>query len=192
MSNLKNAEAKKVLKRNTELTIPKNDPKLSKKPVESKTSLKTFLPSKCPSSKSQSVDFRVPEMQSTLKLSKVIDDIVKPRKTSSALDVDKKKLALDEKVSRKVNFPYTKSVYKDLIPLCTKDKKPQTLLVARNPVYQRDPEPVLENYLEPRKVPSHYYLPPFNRQQRNAKDYVSVTNGLNLYKTIQINENHCD
>lgn len=52
--------------------------------------------------KMKQTKFDTPELQSTMKLSKRIDEIVKPRKTKSCSDVDKQKLAVDEKVDHKI------------------------------------------------------------------------------------------
>ncbi|KAJ8951728.1 hypothetical protein NQ318_012579 [Aromia moschata] len=115
---------------------------------------------------------------------KRIDRIVEPRKTKSCSDVDKTKLAVDEKVSRKVNFPYDQPVYKDLIPLSCNKIPSQPIITSRGPLPQKDKEPVLLDFIEARKVPQYYYLP--NIKIESKLTTISSTN-LRLYKMLKIN-----
>lgn len=105
MNKPKKTECKKILVRNTEKPISK-----SKVIIEdSKTSLKkTSTESIAPQKKTDKpiekrcevseTNLDLPELYSTLQISKKIDNVVKPRKTKSCSDVDQK-LTVDEKVT---------------------------------------------------------------------------------------------
>lgn len=104
MNKQKKVECKKMLVRNTEKPISKSKVVVE----ESRTSLKKPstesivtqkvsdkpIEKRCEVSETN-LDF--PELYSTLRISKKIDDVVRPRKTKSCSDVDKR-LAADEKV----------------------------------------------------------------------------------------------
>ncbi|KAJ8984323.1 hypothetical protein NQ317_012542 [Molorchus minor] len=123
-----------------------------------------------------------PELYSTLKLSKQIDHVVKPRKTKSCSDVDKRKLAVDDKVLRKVNFPYDQPIYKDLIPLTCDRVHSQPVISSRGPLPQKDKEPVLSDFLEKKEMPQYYCLPSIKIENKLT---IIGSNNLRLYKLLQ-------
>ncbi|KAG5883610.1 hypothetical protein JTB14_025184 [Gonioctena quinquepunctata] len=129
--------------------------------------------------------FDSPKLYSTLKLSQKIDNIVKPRKTKSCSDVVIRKLAAEEKVTRKVNFPYSEPIYKDLIPLSCEQTHAQPLFQSREPLPQKDKEPLLSDFTHSGMVPNYYNLP--NIKLEN-KVFTIASNNLKLYKLIELND----
>lgn len=103
MNKNRGVEVKKSLVRNSEQTLPKEANVLSSKvSVSSRVNLgysRRHNSSKISHSHpSESAVFNVPQLHSTLKLSKKIDEVIQPQKTKSSSEVDKKPLAVDEKV----------------------------------------------------------------------------------------------
>ncbi|KAL1497685.1 hypothetical protein ABEB36_008604 [Hypothenemus hampei] len=139
--------------------------------------------------KERAVTFGVPEMHSTLQLSKKIDEIIKPRKCKSLSDVGKKKLAVDEKVTRKVNFPCDQPVFRNLIPLTNNEIKTLPPSVnLRGPIYQKDKEPILTDFLEPRKQKVIYHKPRIVNMRPIEDKKFSYYNRFKLYAIKCISE----
>ncbi|XP_018567489.1 uncharacterized protein LOC108908065 [Anoplophora glabripennis] len=189
MNKAKKTEYKKILVRNTEKPVSKSKVVIE----ESKTSLKTactenIAPQKKPDKPIEKrcevseTNLDLPELYSTLRISKKIDNVVKPRKTKSCSDVDKK-LAVDEKVTKKVNFPYDQTVYKDLIPL-TYRKVQMQRPPSRPPLPQKDIEPVLSDFLTPRQSTEKqsFYAPTVKVE---IEPVIISCDNLRLYRTLQ-------
>ncbi|KAJ8942950.1 hypothetical protein NQ314_009863 [Rhamnusium bicolor] len=189
MNKPKKVDYKKTLVRNTERPVSKcklvvadsqttlKDETIKKVVTQTKIDKSVDKASETTTAKLDS-----PELYSTLKLSHRIDNIVKPRKTKSCSDVEKKKLAVDEKLSRKVNFPYDQPIYKDLIPLTCNRVQSQPVIASRGPLPQKDKEPVLSDFIEARKIPNYYYLPTVKIENKP----ITISNdNLRLYKLLQ-------
>ncbi|XP_060521287.1 uncharacterized protein LOC132698957 [Cylas formicarius] len=185
MNKDKKAECKKKLVRNSEQPLPKITP------VVSKTSLQTSNDSgkneKSLVHNLSKSDFDKPEPCSTLHFSKKIEAVVKPRKTKSLSEADRLKLAVDEKITRRVNFPLDQPVYKDLIPLGSQQPKSQSVLPARAPLPAKDKEPLLSDFIEPKKVRNYCHT--LNVKLPLSDSIVSVppSHNLRLYKILQVN-----
>lgn len=197
MNKPKHSEVKKTLVRNPEQPAPKTitvkksniSTHHSANELSSNTREKTQDSGFSKEKVVVKTRFNTPELHSTLKLSKKIDEVVKPRKTKSLSDVDKNRLAVDEKVTRKVNFPYGQPVFKDLIPLSNNEVKSQPSLVSRGPILPKDKEPVLSDFLEPRKPKIYYHLPNCGTKTFEERGiFISATDSLRLYKILQINK----
>lgn len=97
MNRAKTSDVKKTLVRNPVQPVPKSVTVVpSKVSVSSKIDVDSAHVNAVKKVSSSKTRFNVPEMHSTLKLSKKIDEVVKLRKTKSLSDA---KLAADEKVS---------------------------------------------------------------------------------------------
>ncbi|CAH1972069.1 unnamed protein product [Acanthoscelides obtectus] len=184
MSSKPPQTVKKRLVRNTELpprkTIVIKESQSSTKELSAKSDVPKSGRAKSTSSESQ-LKLDKPELQSTLKLSKKIDDIVNARRTKSCSDVDPKKLAVDEKISRQVNFPYDKPIYKGLIPLTSEKYPSQPMTSSRPPLLQKDKEPLLSDFVELKKNCNYYFLPSVNIE--NTMNVVGCDN-LRLYRIL--------
>jgi len=191
MNRPKPACAKKTLVRNPEQPIPKTVTiKPPKNCIPSKSDAKPGQSTGILNTGRKTTNFNVPEMHSTLKLSKKIDKIVNPSKTEIIPKVDHTKLAIDEKVSRKVNFPYGQSVFKDLIPLTDNELKVQPVALTKGPAYQKDKEPILSDFFQARKQQVYYHNPRNSiKYLEENKPHVFPTNSsLRLYRVLKINE----
>lgn len=175
----KDSKVKKVLVRNTERPVPES------KVIKSFSNDQDNNPTKTeqiPKTKTTVESFDTPEPYSTLSLSKQVDYITKYRKLKTVPEPDKK-LAVDEKVSRQVNFPYNQPIYKDLISLrCDKIPTP-TFTAPRSPLPQKDKEVVLTDFIKPRTVPNYYSLPNIDIEDKIVP---CKNNNLRLYKILQI------
>ncbi|XP_057665192.1 uncharacterized protein LOC130899332 [Diorhabda carinulata] len=175
-----NSKVKKVLVRNTERPVPEikvvksfsnerdNSPKKTEQVSETKTTVESF---------------DTPEPYSTLSLSKQVDYITKYRKVKSVFEQNKK-LAVDEKVSRQVNFPYNQPIYKNLIPLRCEKIPATTFTATRSPLPQKDKEVALTDFIKPRTVKNYYSLPSIDFEDKIVP---CKNNNLRLYKILQIN-----
>lgn len=86
------------------------------------------------------------------------------------------------KVTRRVNFPYDKPIYKDLIPLEVDQCKSSTVISSRGPLPQKDKEPLLANFLDTKTMPKYYCCP--STKVENKFDTVT-NNNLRLYQNIE-------
>ncbi|VEN57374.1 unnamed protein product [Callosobruchus maculatus] len=175
---------KKTLVRNAELpsrkTVVIKGTQSSTKEVSARSDAPKSSRSKSTSSETE-LKLNKPELHSTLKLSKKIDDIVNARRIKSCSDVDTKKLAVDEKISRQVNFPYDRAIYKDLIPLTSEKCSSQPMLSSRPPMPQKDKEPVLSDFIEPKKTCNYYFLPSVNIETPSS---IAGSDNLRLYRIL--------
>lgn len=179
---------KKHLIRNTELSVPETEVTKSAPPptpieeVEKK------------SNKTVPGRFTTPEPYSTLKLSTKIDNVVQTRKCKSTSDLDKKKLALDEKVARQVNFPFDQAIYKDLVPLrCNKNNENQLQSTSSNRtlVHQKDKEPNLMDFVTQEKiVEEHHFLGKSGFNFKENKSAPLQQSNLSLYKALQLHKDN--
>ncbi|KAF7265208.1 hypothetical protein GWI33_021319 [Rhynchophorus ferrugineus] len=186
MNKCKQLDTHKKIVRNTELWQARkvNDVGVSSSRFLQKTEITPDVHTKSAYNK----EFHTPEMQSTLKISKSVDSVTKPRNTLGVSAVNKNELASEEKVSKKVNFPYGQFVFKDLIPLCSEGTKSVPLIVNRGPVLQKDPEPKLNNFIdnEVKEGNKQFYLARSPKESCNK--FVSVTKPLHLYQILQISD----
>lgn len=109
--------------------------------------------------KTEDPNFNEPQVYSTATISKAIEELqhVKPKKLKSTNELKKEeKLALDEKLTRHMNFPYDKSIYKNLIPLCVKTTT-APVLITRGPLPQKDAEPSLSDFLVEKEKAEYSY-----------------------------------
>lgn len=61
--------------------------------------------------------------------------------------------------------------------------------MTRGPAYQKDPEPRLSGFLEPRKPKVFYHSPRSNiKYLEERKMNIPTNNGLNLYKLLRTND----
>ncbi|CAG9773693.1 unnamed protein product [Ceutorhynchus assimilis] len=139
--------------------------------------------------------FDAPEMHSTLKLSKKIDEIVKPsiRQTKSLTDMDKMKLAGSDRIARQVNFRHDQTVFKDLIPLGDKNEFETELITDTidedSEEEELDPEPNFADFaVRDEKVNEKIYLcmpeATVSGWEQNYEDCNPI-DGLRLYKIMQ-------
>ncbi|XP_023026493.1 uncharacterized protein [Leptinotarsa decemlineata] len=179
----------KTLVRNTEKPVqkckvvpdaPTETEKKDSKNLNPADSKKTISERNKPQTK-----FDVPTLCSTLKLSKKIDEISKPRKTKSLSDVGHKKLAVDEKVTQKINFPYSEPNFRNLIPLSVSQAPSQPLVASREPLPHKDKEPLLVDFVEQKTVPDYYSLPSVKIENRTL---LVKSNNLRLYKMLELND----
>nr|CAI5827547.1 unnamed protein product [Callosobruchus analis] len=177
---------KKSLVRNAELpprkTVVIKGTQSSTKQLSAKSDAPKSSRSKSTSSETE-LKLNQPELNSTLKLSKKIDDVVNARRIKSCSD-DTKKLAADEKISRQVNFPYDKAIYRDLIPLTSEKCSSQPMLSSRPPLPQKDKEPLLSDFIEPKKTSNYYFLPSLNIE---TPTNIVGSDNLRLYRILQKN-----
>lgn len=191
---MKKVDFKKTLVRNTVQTNRKPNLVTTSVKSKSKTNNRT-LQENAPTRDNCKID--KPELQSTLKLTKNIDEIVKHKLTKSITETAK--LAIDEKVffpyftllliifnvfkvTRKVNFPYDQNIYKDLIPLEIDHCKSPTVIASRAPLPYKDKEPVLSDFSKKKIVPKYYCLPNVNIENRAT---TVLSNNLRLYHIIE-------
>ncbi|KAJ3646613.1 hypothetical protein Zmor_024194 [Zophobas morio] len=177
MNKGKKSEPKKILVRNTELPVPKTrlllegKSKIKEKP---KTEEPNVHKTKSANSRPK---FHVPELHSTLKISDKIDKLEKTKPQKFQKDV-----AFCEKVTRKVNFPADRPIYKDLIPLQVPAKSPP-VLSSREPLPQKDKEPSLSSYAHPTAPREYIYVPSIKTNMRSTS---SSVDNLHLYKVMQM------
>nr|CAH7736197.1 unnamed protein product [Callosobruchus chinensis] len=176
---------KKSLVRNAELptrkTVVVKPTQSSTKQISARSDAPKSSRSKSTSSETE-LNLNKPELNSTLKLSKKIDDIVNARRIKSCSDVDSTKLAADEKISRQVNFPYDRAIYKDLIPLTSEKCSSQPMLSSRPPLPHKDKEPILSDFVEPKKTCNYYFLPSVNIETPLS---VVKSDNLRLYRILR-------
>ncbi|KAJ8923442.1 hypothetical protein NQ315_002001 [Exocentrus adspersus] len=187
--NKQKVDCKKTLVRNPEKPVAK-----SKVIVESKsrTSVKTqntVGQKRCdnPVKRSQisKTDLDLPELYSTLKISKEIDDTINRRTKSCS---DDKVLTIDDKIAKKVNFPYNKSVYKGLVPLGCAKATVQSLPHPRSPFPQKDEIPVLSDFVTPREeLQEKYFHAP--KVKIDNKPSIVTDDNLRLYRILHKYDN---
>ncbi|XP_044760559.1 uncharacterized protein LOC123317980 [Coccinella septempunctata] len=136
--------------------------------------------SKTSDSSEKCTNLDTPVINSTLHLSKKIESLGK-MKTSSL----KTKRAFDEKVTRQVNFPYEKKIFKDLMPLSSPNKRVQKTVSSREPLPPKDKEPVLEDFIGQTPIQEYSYVPNFKLETRRSRSHC---NNLRLYKVLQFLE----
>ncbi|XP_019880414.2 uncharacterized protein LOC109608427 [Aethina tumida] len=125
--------------------------------------------------------FELPRLYSSLRLSKKIDE-VNSQKPKSTVD-SKKDLAIDEKVSRKVNFSHDQAIYKDLIQLNSPVLQNQPNTIKKVPSIQKDREPNLSNFINDYTVQERFYKPELTAINRTL---TNTNNSLRLYNVLQI------
>ncbi|KAK4873647.1 hypothetical protein RN001_013007 [Aquatica leii] len=165
----KPVKTKNLLKRNPELTQPKNVVIKDSENVAPEIS---------------NICLNEPELNSALKIVKQIESVNKLKlKKSSIADLGTKKhIVLEEKASKQVNFPHHQKLYKDLIPLCV-NTQPQPLPpITRDYQIVKDEEPVLTNFYAPKKLPEYSFqvsIPPTKRGVNKQYD------GFKIYRTMK-------
>lgn len=71
-----------------------------------------------------------------------------------------------------------------MIPLCSDKTKSLPVIVRRGPVLQKDPKPLLTNFLENEETKNQFYIPEYDKSSNNK--FVSMTKPLHLYNILQI------
>ncbi|KAF2899831.1 hypothetical protein ILUMI_06355 [Ignelater luminosus] len=183
----KKTDYKKSLVRNTVQTKPKaviiHEPELSDSTLESqKTSPKKQAVSE--KSTDQSLRLGSPELNSALRIARKIEsiEVIKPRKVKSISELDKKSsTVVTDKVTKQLNFPYNKPIYKDLIPLCVRTS-PQVPIASKEFVFQKEKEPLLSDFFTPKTLPEYSFQVP---QQVNNRTVIKQFDGLKLYRTMR-------
>lgn len=180
---------------------------------KSKCSSKTNLFDKDSNSSEKNTNFDTPGVNSSLNLSKKIDSLGKVKTTTIKETVGKR--AFDEKViidytfvsinifkllpekiqtntkirfqvTRQVNFPYEKKIFKNLMPLSSPNKHfPTKVISSREPLPPKDKEPSLEDFIEQKSIPEYAYVPNFKLENRKSRAHC---NNLQLYKVLQFLE----
>lgn len=140
--------------------------------------------SKSSSSSDKSTKLDVPGINSSLNLSRKIDTL--GRVKSAPIKSSSGKRAFDEKVTRQVNFPYEKKIFRDLMPLSSPNKQIHTVISSRDPLPPKDREPVLEDFIEQKTIQEYSYIPNFKLENRKSGTHC---NNLRLYKVLQFLEN---
>jgi hypothetical protein len=181
MNKPKKSDPKKILVRNTERPIPKTRLIIEEK-AENKEKKKSELESQQTKSHRFQSKFQSPELNSALRIAKKIDKVEKTKvgKVQKIPDV-----AFNEKVTRKINFPVDQLIYKDLIPLQV-PSRPPPVLSSREPLPQKDKEPVLSSYAKVKKAKEFIYQPSIKSSDRPSATL--QLNNLRLYKIIQMNQ----
>ncbi|KAL3273840.1 hypothetical protein HHI36_015266 [Cryptolaemus montrouzieri] len=136
---------------------------------------------RCLSNTSSKLD--VPEAHSSLMIGKRIDRIGK-MKTSSVKSFAERK-SFDDKVTRQVNFPYEKKIFRDLMPLSSPSKPTPTVTLSREPLPPKDKEPQLEDFMETKEIEEYSYIPNVKLENRRSRAHC---NNLRLYKILQLLE----
>ncbi|KAK9883797.1 hypothetical protein WA026_001992 [Henosepilachna vigintioctopunctata] len=140
--------------------------------TESKKSLQSGASSK----------LNVPRMHSSLNISKKVDKIGKMEtKFKSAPEI--RNAAYQEILSRQVNFPYQKKIYKDLIPLSSPNQQRPTIICTRNPMPPKDREPILENFIEIKPVKEYSYIPDVKLEDTKGSAHCR---SLQIYKYLKM------
>lgn len=136
--------------------------------------------------KESSTKFDIPAVNSAMMIAKKTEMVknIKPRKVKSASTLpDINKLTVDEKITRKMNFPYDQPIYKGLIPLCTSKPQPQKVpSVIRIPLKPKDPEPKLTDSLTPEKLPEYKYTV---KIEKPTVPIIKENCNFKLYKMMQ-------
>ncbi|XP_044252931.1 uncharacterized protein LOC123003932 [Tribolium madens] len=170
MNKVKKNDPKVTLVRNTELPVPKTKLVIegNHKNVGKKKNCKV-------APKQSESNFEFPQLNSVLKITE------KMERVKSATNVKVSNIAFSEKMTRKVNFPSDKPIYKDLIPLEVPSKSPP-VITSREPLPQKDREPILSNYVKPPESREFYYQPTPRLESQPPQSGFS---NLRLYKLIQ-------
>ncbi|CAH0563599.1 unnamed protein product [Brassicogethes aeneus] len=184
MNKGKAVNAKKVLIRNSKQSLPKTKQENEEKTV--KIAKSTEKISKC----EENDDFELPELYSALKLAKKIEEIGNYKKNKSSFNKNDnkiEKLAIDEKVTKKMNFPYDQAIYRDLIQLNSHGHQNQCL-INKNKVFsnEKDLEPNLADFSDNYVVRERFYKPNVNSLNKGLTN--CNNNNLKLYNILRIHE----
>ncbi|XP_022917114.2 uncharacterized protein [Onthophagus taurus] len=155
-----NKPTKRTFVRNTEQKLPeitvKTTQSVLKKPSSTTQRKTTQLHQK-------TVNFNEPKLNSSKKIIKDICAIQNAIKTEKNV---KKSEILEYKITKRMNFPIDKVIYKNLVPLCTK-KEPPCYRSPREPLPKKDIEPKLSDYCDPLKTFNYVFkvdVPPIRSE----------------------------
>ncbi|GLV45995.1 hypothetical protein CBL_13440 [Carabus blaptoides fortunei] len=127
----------------------------------------------------------VPKINSTIGIKKRVKQVehVKPRKVKSLTDLPKpERVTVDEKLTKKMNFPFDQKLYKELISLKLVEKPVlQPLSTNFEPVL-KDRVPNLEDFFQPVEMDEYSVTVPV---QMSAASVSRRYNGLSIYQVMR-------
>ncbi|XP_017780414.1 PREDICTED: uncharacterized protein LOC108565452 [Nicrophorus vespilloides] len=172
MSKSTKADFKKTLVRNTTQSLPKAVVTTKTSGNASRKEDKQIM-----AKEKKTLNLGLPAINSSKNLVKTMKTVesVQQRK------VQESNLALQDEISKRMNFPCDRAIYKELIPVCS---KPEQVIAhpARGPLPLKDKEPKLENFIRHKTLPEYTCSAATQSQEWNA---VREHDGFKMYRYMQ-------